>query len=272
MFGVLMNLEKPGAADMAEEIRAYLSKRGRHVVVTDGSEPIPYGIRCLVVIGGDGTLLRAAKQVVGRNLPLLGVNLGTLGYMAEVEASAVEPALDQLLTGRYFVEQRMMLEGSVFRGEECIAREIALNDVVIIRSGPLRILQFRNFVNGSFLTDYQADGIILSTPTGSTGYSLSVGGPIVTPLANLILMTPVAPHTLASRSIILRGSDRVTVEIGWGHAALSTEVAVSFDGGDQVTAESGDRVEVCRSEQTTSIIKLSDASFLDTLRRKLADR
>ncbi len=271
-IGILINRMKEGAATMAEEIRRYLAEKGALGLITDGEGEIPDGISCLLVVGGDGTLLRAAKRVVDRQIPLLGVNLGTLGYLAEVEAGNVRPAIDQLLSGRYSIEKRMMLEGEIERDGRRVAGDVALNDVSIVRCGPLRVLHFRSFVNGAHLTDYRADGIILSTPTGSTGYSLSVGGPIVTPEADLLLLTPIASHTLASRSIILRGSDEVTVEIGQGYVVLPAEAEVSFDGNTLLPLMAGDLVNIRRTRQKTNIIKLSDDSFLEVLRRKMVER
>ncbi len=271
-IGILYNRGKSGAASLSDAIRWHLSKRGVEVVATDGEGEIPDGISCLLVVGGDGTLLRAARRVVGRELPLLGVNLGTLGYLAEVEASQFRMALDRLLEGKYTIEKRMMLEGEIFRKGVRIAEDIALNDVVILRNGPLRLLEFITSVNGERLTDYRSDGVILSTATGATGYTLSVGGPIVTPEANLMIMTPIAAHTLAARSIILRGRDVVRVELGVGNGYLPPEASVFFDGNEKlVSIEAGDVVEIRRAMKKTNIIKLSDASFLDVLRRKLAD-
>jgi NAD+ kinase len=158
----------------------------------------------------------------------------------------------------------------VFRGNEKILTDVALNDVCIVRRGPLRVVRFMNYVNGAFLNSYQADGVILSTATGSTGYSLSAGGPIVSPEANIILMTPVSPHTLNTRSIIFKSTDRIVVEIGRGHIKSDAEADVSFDGGDYVSVSKGDRIEIVKSEKCTKIVKINDISFLEVLRQKMA--
>ena len=142
--------------------------------------------------------------------PLLGINLGTLGYLAEIDKESVFPALDCLMSGKYEIEPRMMLQGRAYRGNRLLAEDIALNDIVISREDGLRVIHLDNYVNGAYLNTYQADGIILSTPTGSTGYSLSAGGPIVSPAASLFVMTPLAPHTLNSRSIILPPENEIT--------------------------------------------------------------
>ena len=184
-----------------------------HYTDPDG---IPGDTQCIIVLGGDGTLLQAARDVVHLDIPLLGINLGTLGFLAEVDKNSVYPALDRLLTDDYELEERMMLEGKIYRGEELIGKDIALNDIVIGREGHLRVIRFKNYVNDSYMNSYNADGIIISTPTGSTGYSLSAGGPVVSPSASMMIMTPIAPHTMNTRSIILSGEEAVTVEIGEG--------------------------------------------------------
>lgn len=165
-------------------------------------ELIPEGTQCILVLGGDGTLLQAARDVVYRKIPMLGINLGTLGFLAEVDRQSIHAALDKLIADDYEIEERMMLTGTVWHGDKIIGQDIALNDIVIGREGPLRVVRFKNYVNDVYLNSYNADGIIIATPTGSTGYSLSCGGPIVSPNAAMTLMTPIAPHTLNTRSII----------------------------------------------------------------------
>ena len=179
-------------------------------------DKVPDDTQCIIVLGGDGTLLQAARDVVHKEIPLLGINLGNLGFLAEVNQTSLYSALDQLMADDYEVEERMMLEGRVYRGRKLIGQDIALNDIVIGRDGHLRVVRFKNYVNDVYLNSYNADGIIISTPTGSTGYSLSAGGPIVSPNAAMTIMTPIAPHTLNTRSIIFPAQDVITVEIGKG--------------------------------------------------------
>lgn len=150
-------------------------------------------IHSALLYWGDGTLLQAARDVVHLDIPLLGINLGTLGFLAEVDKNSVYPALDRLLSDDYELEDRMMLEGKIYRGEELIGKDIALNDIVIGREGHLRVIRFKNYVNDAYMNSYNADGIIISTPTGSTGYSLSAGGPVVSPSASMMIMTPSLP-------------------------------------------------------------------------------
>lgn len=228
---------------------------------------------CMIVLGGDGTMLKAAKETAESGIALLGVNLGTMGYLSEVEPDALDAALDQLLRGDYSIEKRMMLSGSILRGDGSgeSAQVKALNDVAITRRGPMQVIAFRIWVNGQVLSSYGADGIVIATPTGSTGYNMSAGGPIVEPGASLILLTPVCPHTLNARSIVLRAEDEIEVEIAARASGREQEAEVNFDGSGLLMLHTGDRIRVSRSRQTTSIIKLSEVSFLERLHRKMGE-
>lgn len=201
---------------------------------------------------------------------LLGINLGTLGYLAEVEIAAIEEALDKLLENRFVREERMMLVGQVQKqgnGEE----NFALNDIVISRCGSLQVLSFHIYVNGQFLNSYSADGMIVATPTGSTGYNMSAGGPIVEPSAKLLLMTPICPHTLNTRSIVLAPDDEIRIELPEGKDGRMQMVEASFDGSYQVRLQTGDSVVVHRADKTTGILKLNTESFLTVLHKKMSE-
>lgn len=269
-FLILRNTDKDKRGTFTKKVVGYLTERGAECYVSDDGTEITEDVDCVIVLGGDGTLLRAAKKVVDRQIPLLGINLGTLGYLAEVNRSGAEAALDCLLADRYSIEKRMMLQGTIIHNNEVIARDIALNDVVIVRQGHLRVVNFMNHVNDAYLNSYKADGIILATATGSTGYSLSAGGPIVSPEAEVIMMTPISPHTLNTRSIVFQSTDTITVEIGQGNIAGIAEANVSFDGDAYISVGAGDRIIVERAEKQTNIVKISDISFLEVLRQKMA--
>lgn len=270
-FMILRNTDKDKRGSFTKKIVDYLTERGGECFVSDDGMEVTEDVDCVVVLGGDGTLLRAAKKVVDRQIPLLGINLGTLGYLAEVNRRGAEKAMDSLLEDRFSIEKRMMLQGTIYHNNEIIARDIALNDVVIVRQGHLRVVKFLNHVNDAYLNSYKADGIILATATGSTGYSLSAGGPIVSPEAEVILMTPVSPHTLNTRSIVFQSNDTITVEIGQGNMPGIAEAYVSFDGDAYISVGAGDRVIVERAKKQTNIIKISDISFLEVLRQKMTD-
>lgn len=281
-FFIIANRQKDKELKTARKVEAYLNSKGKSCILreeTSGQkarsnhytdvEKIPKDVECIIVLGGDGTLLQAARDVVNRQIPLLGINLGTLGYLAEIDRSSIEGALNHLILDEYIIEKRMMLNGKVYHKEELIAEDVALNDIVIGREGPLHVTRFHNYVNGEFLNSYTADGIIIATATGSTGYSLSAGGPIVSPETNILIMTPVAPHTLNTRSVIFPAEDEITVEIGEGSQGCEAKAVVSFDGDTNVAMRTADRVVIRRSVQDTQIVKISNISFLEVLRRKM---
>ena len=280
-FYIITNNEKDPHLEITGKIEAYLKKHGKVCCVqqarrkseglfhyTDPAQ-IPENTQCIMVLGGDGTLLQAARDVVHKGIPMLGINLGTLGFLAEVDRQGLYPALDQLMQDDYEVEERMMLTGTVYRGEEILGEDIALNDIVITREGHLRVVRFNNYVNNEYLNSYNADGIIIATPTGSTGYSLSAGGPVVSPNASMTLMTPIAPHTMNTRSIIFPAEDIVTVELGEGRHSNCERGLASFDGDTEISMITGDRIVIRRASVKTRILKLNHLSFVEVLRQKM---
>ena len=184
---------------------------------------------------------------------------------------AEKRALDKLMEDDYEIEERMMLTGTVWRDGKIIGRDVALNDIVIGRDGHLRVVRFKNYVNDVYLNSYNADGIIISTPTGSTGYSLSAGGPVVSPSASMMIMTPIAPHTMNTRSIILSGEEAVTVEIGEGRHNTIEKAVASFDGDTQISMVTGDRIVIRKATVRTKILKLNHLSFVEVLRQKMSN-
>ena len=252
------------------ETGAYSARKNVPVGYTD-ADWIPKETECILVLGGDGTLIQAARDTVDRRIPLLGINMGKLGYLAEIERSGIADALDKLMADAYTLEPRMMLEGTVCKKEGEGVHNLALNDIVVNRAGALRVIDYEIYVNGEFLTRYAADGIIVSTPTGSTGYSLSAGGPIVSPMASMIVVTPICPHTLTARSIVLSGEDRVTIRLGSGRRADREEAFATFDGEVSVPMATGDYVEIRKSEKAADILKISKVSFLEVLRSKMRE-
>lgn len=282
-FLVRTNESKDKGFEVTNIIKNFLEKNGKEVVIEVMDDKKIYGKEeaasfssgnrpdAAIILGGDGTMLRAARDFVEEEIPLLGVNLGSLGYLAEVEQANVENALQKLLDGEYFIEERMMLEGTILRDGQIVAQTKALNDISVLKSLPYRAINFDVYVNGQFLKNYGADGIIISTPTGSTGYNLSAGGPIVEPCADLLVLTPVCPHTLASRSIILAGEDEVLIEIKEAKNGGEQAAFAMSDGAAHFDLKTGDTFVMNRSEQRTRIIKLNKVSFLEILQRKMND-
>ncbi len=227
---------------------------------------------CLLVLGGDGTVLKAARDMMDVNIPLIGVNLGSLGYMTEIETDTLEASLTKLLEDKYELEQRMMLEGCVTFRDGSTSGGHCLNDIVISRNGSLQIMKFNIMVNGRFLNEYSGDGVIVTTPTGSTGYNLSAGGPIVEPAAKMIMLTPICPHTLNQRSIILSPEDVVEIDIPEGKEGQMQHMEVTFDGNQKIQVTTGDRIRVVQSDKVTEFVKINQVSFLDVLHRKLSEK
>ena len=224
---------------------------------------------CALVLGGDGTLLRVAREAAKKGIPVMGINLGTLGFLAEVEINRMDEAITKLMSEDYMTEERMMLEGSVFHEGITKGFSSALNDITINRSGSLQIIRFSIYVNHKFLCKMNADGIILSTPTGSTGYNMSAGGPIAAPDAQMLILTPICAHTLNARSIILRSEDVVEIVIDHGRDGSKLTVEASFDANEKTTMETGDSIRISKADRTTTIVKLDERSFIEALHRKM---
>lgn len=283
-FYIITNRDKDQNLRFTEEIVQYLKEHGKKCQVQQAerrvegeyhyTDPalIPEDTQCILVLGGDGTLLQAARDVVHREIPMLGINLGTLGFLAEIDKASIYTALDKLFADDYEIEERMMLTGTVWRGDKITGQDVALNDIVISRVGPpLRVIGFNNYVNDGYLNSYNADGIIIATPTGSTGYSLSCGGPIISPNAAMTVMTPIAPHTLNTRSIIFPEDDVITVELGEGRRQIQENGLASFDGDVEVPMSTGDRIVIKKASVSVKILKLNHLSFVEVLRQKMSN-
>lgn len=279
-FLIITNSFKDVGLELTGKIKKYIEAKGGSVVsfISTGEETekaapdrknIPDDTEGVIVLGGDGTLIRAASSLVKSGLPLIGINMGTLGYLCELEAKDAFSAVDVLMKDNFLIENRMMLDGYGIKAGSKVAASVALNDIVIHRTGSLSVVNLIVYVNGEYLNTFHGDGIIISTPTGSTGYNMSAGGPIVDPKAQMILITPINAHNLNSRSIVIGAEDEVTVEIGKRRSQKDETVEVSFDGDNAVKLEVGDKFIVHRAEDTAKICKLSKESFLEILRRKM---
>lgn len=285
-FYLIANPSKPGAVETAEQITRYLRSHG---AVCEGSaqekrregevygytdkKKIPHKTQCIITLGGDGTLIQAARDLEELQLPMIGVNMGNLGYLTQVaHGEALQPMLNALLEDNFRLERRMMLEGMV-AGGQCHepAREkkrgIALNDIVLTRKDVMQVLKFQVYVNGELLNEYTADGMIVATPTGSTAYNLSAGGPIVAPGAKLIILTPICAHSINSRSIILSHRDRIGIRVL--ENAGQKQMAV-FDGDQVISLDDREVLEIGESDRFTTLIQLKNVPFLVNIQEKLA--
>lgn len=272
---------KPDVAEAAGVLRRlveWLTGRGLSVVMdkeTAGLVPtapvtavaktdLPGQVDFLVVLGGDGTLLSMARAVGDLGVPILGVNLGGLGFLTATTLDEMLPALEAFLAGRMATEERMMLAARVIRAGTPLGEYSALNDVVITKSAMSRIINLTVAVDGENATDYRADGLIISTPTGSTAYSLSAGGPILFPTMDAVVLTPIASHTLTNRPIVLPATQRIAVTL-----LTDQEVMLTVDGQIGVPLRVQDTVEVCKAPSRIRLVRFPHKAFFSVLRTKL---
>ena len=271
-FCVIAMREKQEILQAASKIKNYLEEQGCTCFLNAGygkRKNISGDIQCAIVLGGDGTLLQAARELAQTTIKLIGVNFGKLGFLAEVEKDDIVKTLDCLIRDEFTIEKRMLLNGRVVRNGTVVMENVALNDIVINRSNIMRVMQLKIWINGMKLSEYSADGIIVSTPTGSTAYSMSAGGPIVKPSARLIVITPICPHTLNTRSIILDAEDVIEIQ-AYSKRKYDNDIRkVFFDGDENIELEEGDQVMIECSRLETEIIKLRSRSFLEILGKKM---
>ncbi len=279
-FLIYTNTEKDEKLHVTKRLKDYIARRGREAFLVCGEETgaglIPEeviaGTDCVIVLGGDGTMLRAAHAIGDHDVCMVGVNLGTLGFLTEIDIRSMEEMIDRLIDGEYKIEERMMLAGMICSGKHAGITRLALNDVVLSRSGILRLLAMNIYVNGQFLDTYEADGIIFSTPTGSTGYNLSAGGPIITPMAKLILLTPICPHSLSKKSVVFTPEDKIRIEVTEKRKTQEHEAVLSFDGYENFNLAAGDMVDISVSERCIRLVRINDMNFYEVLRTKIGGK
>lgn len=279
-FCIITNREKDGSMEVTNRIAAFLENRGGKVYLAGEenrgggarytrAEDIPEDTQCALVLGGDGTILQAAHDLAARQIPIFGINLGTLGFLAETEVAELDAALSKLLAGEYTVKEQMMLAVTVHAEGRRSALPDALNDLVVTRSGFSRVIGAGVYINGELVSDFRGDGVIVATPTGSTGYSLSAGGPIVAPAAGAMVITPVCPHSLNARSIVVSDSDEVTIKVRQSKKTQEEEAIATVDGGASAKLRAGDYIKVRRAGCMVKLVRLSGRSFYQVLRAKL---
>ncbi len=219
----------------------------------------------LICFGGDGTILHAARDATLHNVPILGVNMGSVGFMAELERGELS-LLATLVQGSFTIQERMMLDVRVFRGNKQLSHDLALNDAVISKGSMARVAEMEVLADDMRIAAVTGDGVIVATPTGSTAYSMSAGGPIVEPTSELMIVTPVCAHQLTVRAMVLAPERTITVQLPRGNRKF---LYLSVDGGKAVRLSGGDRVEIRRSERCTRLVQLADRSFYQVINQKL---
>jgi len=250
------------------DINFYLDSETAEKVGLQGLpvKEIPEKSELIIVLGGDGTLLSVARLVGRREVPILGVNLGTLGFLTDVSRRELKESIERIIKGEFFIEKRLMLRSEVLRGEKIIGTHHVLNDVVINKGALARIIDLETLIDGHFVTLFKADGLIVSTPTGSTAYNLSAGGPIIYPTLECMVLTPICPHTLTNRPIVLPGSSRIEVRL----KSESQDVFLTLDGQVGFNLVKGDSVIITKAPFKTSLVIPPERNYFEILRTKLS--
>jgi NAD+ kinase len=276
-IGIFAKVQDPRCREVAGELLLWLQERGftplleerlaRYLECEDGIEgnQIPSRADLIVVLGGDGTLISVARLVGERGVPILGINLGSLGFLTEIPVSGLYGALESCLFGDCRISQRMMLNVTLFRSGEEVGSYQALNDAVINKGAPAKIITLDASVDGSFLATFKADGLIIASPTGSTGYSLSANGPIVDPTIDCLLITPICSHTLTNRPIVVSADTEITIILN----SQIENVMLTLDGQVGIPLEYGDEIHVSRAKYRTRLILSDDTDYFTVLRTKL---
>lgn len=276
--GIVAKPDAPRAQGVILQLLPWLAERGHSVVLeketadlvpaavtaSAGKPELPGQVDLLIVLGGDGTLLSMARAVGDLGVPLLGVNLGGLGFLTATTLDEMLPALEAYLEGRMAIEERMLLSARVVRNGQSVCEYAALNDVVITKSAMSRIIDLSVSVDGRYATAYRADGLIISTPTGSTAYSLSAGGPILFPTMDAVVLTPICSHTLTNRPIVVPGTDRIEVTL-----LADQDVMATMDGQVGVGLRGGDTVEIRKAASRIRLVRFPQKDFFSVLRTKL---
>ncbi len=285
-IGIISNNQKQKALKIAKEIYDYLIQKECSVLLSNKDILAEkYGLRAIsnnnlageadyiIAVGGDGTFLRASRYAFSREIPIMGVNLGNLGFLAEIEIGQLYTALENLLNDNYSIQERMLIEGHVFRNGRQIGKEdgpyLALNEFVLARSLLEKIIKFDVRINNYSVTNFAADGIIVSTPTGSTAYSLSAGGPVIEPTNNVLVITPICPHTMHNRSFVLNPKSRIEILIN----TKNINNTLNIDGvKSMINILDGDIFKVKRSKLKLKLITFNDNIFFKIFKEKLLNR
>jgi NAD+ kinase len=264
--GLVINPEKARARQLAREAGVVLRRAGVRVLNATGNMAgVAARSQLLLVFGGDGTMLRAAREMNGAQTPVMGINAGALGFLTVVPAEGMARALKAMLAGRYVLRTRTLLKADIRRGERLLATHYALNDIVISRGAAARIVRMAVSIDGEPLTDYVCDGMIFASQTGSTAYSMSAGGPILTPGTEAFVMTPICPHSLTNRSVVVGRSAVVEARI----LSQPEELVLTVDGQVRVRLRSLDTIQVRRGNRHFQLVLPEGYSYLETLQRKL---
>ena len=276
IFGIVCKEDNNEALALSQRVMEWMGERGLACLIEDHiadfaghtrTENVWDNSNLLVVIGGDGTLLRAIRMSAQQEVPILGVHMGYLGFLTEVTENEVYDALESVVSGNYIQEERTMFNATIVRDGKKISSQHVLNDVVINKSALARIIDIEVWTNSTFITCYRADGLIVSTPTGSTAYNLATGGPIVHPQVDAIILTPICPHVLSNRSIVLPDFQEVVIIVNSGKT--SDDIYLTLDGQRGFPLKAGDKLVVKRGELKAIMLRFPYRDYFEILRTKL---
>lgn len=284
-FCIITNYEKDHNLEITNSIKKYLVSKQKECIIIDyeisndeskrvytDANKIPSDTECAIVLGGDGTIIRAANDLRSLSIPILGINLGTLGFLTEIEKSNIYSALDNLIDDLYAIDKRMMLSGKILIDDELKEERYAMNDIVVTRRDFSKIISVTIYVNREYVDTYRGDGVIISTPTGSTGYNMSAGGPIVLPNTKSIVITPICPHTFMNRSIIVSDEDEITIMLEETKKNQYEKAIVTLDGNQGIELKNGDKVVINKAKEEIKLLKIYDTSFFEILRNKFMSK
>lgn len=266
-FYVICNTGKDLDGSFSNQIIQYLNEKKVNVYTEKDNCDVDL-IDIVIVLGGDGTLLKAVRDFKGNNAMFMGINIGTLGFLTDGDMKSYRQCIDKVLENDYTIDERMMISGCIFRDGSLVYENTSLNDIVVNRYGNLRVIDFDIYVNDEYLSSYSADGVVVSTATGSTAYSLSAGGPIIQPNAELIMVTPVCPHTLNKSSIVFGPKDKIVIKMCDSKKTADERIA-AFDGEHYFKVLTNDEIVITRAVATTKLVKTNNDSFLLRVREKL---
>lgn len=273
-FLIITNKKKDIDLEITNKIISYIDEHGGTSVKIFGNpdKKSIEGVECAIVLGGDGTIIRAATNLYEYDIPILGVNMGTLGFLAEIEKQNLIEALDMLFANDYKLEERFLLSGTVFHNNMKLEEgKLGLNDIVITRSGFSRIISLEIYVNDKLVDNFRGDGVIISTPTGSTGYNLSAGGPVLIPQAGAVVITPICPHSLTARSIVVSDQDEIKVIVVQSKKTQEEEAIATYDGNYVVEMKAEDGIIIRKAPKTTKLVKIFPTTIYQILRNKLGN-
>ena len=277
-IGLILNTSKEKAYQVAEKVLNWLQQRDIKVIIEEKAavemkqidkkatcEEMKTKVDLIILFGGDGTFLYTSQHFVGTDIPLLGINLGKLGFLTEIETDELYQTLAQIINGNFEVEKRMLLDAKVKRNEKLVHESFALNDVVVNRGANARMVNIQLFINDEFVNSYRADGLIMATPTGSTAYNLSAGGPIINPQIRAIIITPICPHTLYVRPMVISEKENLKIVI----SGENNEMKITTDGNKVYDLINNDEIHITASNKSISMVNFPDKTFYTILHEKM---